>query len=367
VSSSQAQALVTLVKGDDPALRDREVQQVVDTLLGDDDRSLALDDHTIPGRRRGSSASATATSDDDAGGSDGESLELPVFSAIATALQSPPFMTTCRVVVVREIGNLAKDQAEWLASYLASPLDTSRLVLVTGGGKTPAALEKAIKAAKATTVGPQSEKTDEVLRSEAREAGVQLSAEATQHITDRLGEDAGRVHELVELLHSTYGEGTTLEAGQVDAYLGELGTAGRFDLANAIDKGDVARALEVLHRMLTATSARQDKPVHPLVVMAMLVSHYQRFLRLDDPSIVTKEQAAEVLGMRSAGGARFPLDAARRLGSSGIREAMGLLAQAELDLRGTSGADERTTVEILVARLAHLSRRTARPAARSRR
>jgi DNA polymerase-3 subunit delta len=357
--------LVTLVKGDDPALRDREVQRVVDELLGDDDRSLALDDHTIPGRRRGSTAAAAP--DDDGGGSDGESLELPVFTAITTALQSPPFMTSCRVVVVREIGNLSKDQAEWLAGYLAEPLDTSRLVLVTGGGKTPAPLEKAIKAAKVPSIGPQSEKTEEVLRSEARDAGVQLSAEAAQHITERLGEDAGRVPELVELLHSTYGETSMLDAHQVDAYLGELGTAGRFDLANAIDKGDVARALEVLHRMLTATSARQDKPVHPLVVMAMLVSHYQRFLRLDDPSIVTKEQAAEVLGMRSAAGARFPLDAARRLGSDGIREAMGLLAQAELDLRGTAGSDERTTIEILVARLAHLSRRHARPAARSRR
>ena len=176
-----------------------------------------------------------------------------------------------------------------------------------------------------------------------------------------------RVHELVELLHSTYGDDAQLDAEQVDAYLGELGTAGRFDLANAIDRGDVGAALEVLHRMLTATSARQDKPVHPLVIMAMLVSHYQRFLRLDDPAIVTKEQAAEVLGMKSAAGARFPLDAARRLGSDGLREAMGLLADAELDLRGNAGTDERTTVEILVARLAHLSRRHTRGAARSAR
>jgi DNA polymerase III subunit delta len=354
-------SLVTVVRGDDPALRDREVQRVIDGLLDGDDRSLALDDHTIPGRRR-----SAAGSDDDAPSGDGESLELPVFTAITTALQSPPFMTSCRVVVVREIGNLSKDQAQWLAEYLAAPLDTSRLVLVTGGGKTPAALEKAIKAAKAETIGPESEETGAVLQAEARDAGLRFSAEATRHITTRLGEDAGRVPELVELLRSTYGDGAALDAEQVDAYLGELGTAGRFDLANAIDKGDVATALEVLHRMLHATSARQDKPVHPLVIMAMLVSHYQRFLRLDDPSIVTKEQAAEVLGMRSAAGARFPLDAARKLGSSGLREAMGLLAQAELDLRGAAGTDDVTTIEILVARLAHLHRRSTRATTRSR-
>jgi DNA polymerase III delta subunit len=356
-------ALVTVVRGDDPALRDREVQRVIDELLGDDDRSLALDDHTMPGRRR---STAGASTDDEGPGGDGESLEVPAFASITTALQSPPFMTSCRVVVVRDIGNLSKDQAQWMADYVAAPLDTSRLVLVAGGGKTPAALEKAIKAAKAELVGPESEETGAVLQLEARDAGLKFSAEAARHITDRLGEDAGRVPELVELLRSTYGDGTTLDAAQVDAYLGELGTAGRFDLANAIDRGDVATALEVLHRMLHATSARQDKPVHPLVVMAMLVSHYQRFLRLDDPSIVTKEQAAEVLGMRSAAGARFPLEAARKLGSGGLREAMGLLAQAELDLRGAAGTDDMTTIEILVARLAHLHRRSTRPAARSR-
>ena len=116
----------------------------------------------------------------------------------------------------------------------------------------------------------------------------------------------------------------------------------------------------MLHRLLTATSAAQPKPLHPMQVMASLVFHYQRLLRLDDPAITTKEQAAEVLGMKSAGGARFPLEAARRLGTDGLREALGLLAQAELDLRGQSGLDERTVIDVLVARLAALSRRHAR-------
>ena len=90
--------------------------------------------------------------------------------------------------------------------------------------------------------------------------------------------------------------------------------------------------------MLTATSASQPKPLHPMQIMASLVFHYQRLLRLDDPSIATKEQAAAALGMKSAGGARFPLEASQRLGTDGLREAVGLLAQAELDLRGAERA-----------------------------
>ncbi len=250
-------------------------------------------------------------------------------------------MTECRVVVLREIGNLTAEQGKWLAEWIADPLDGVHLVLVAGGGRIPAALDKACKAG-AAVVGPAAEQTAAVLADAARAARLRLTPEAAARIATHLGDDAGRVPELIELLRATYGDGASLDVDEVAAYLGDLGTAGRFDLTNAIDRGELGTALEVLHRMLTATSASQPKPLHPMQVMASLVFHYQRLLRLDDPSIATKEQAAEVLGMRSAGGARFPLEAARRLGSDGLREALGLLAQAELDLRGQSGLDERT-------------------------
>ena len=357
---------ITLVQGSDPSLRDREVQRVVDELLAGVDRSLALDDHTIESRRRGAGSTDAETAvDDDDEPSTGASLELPTFAAVVNALQSPPFMTECRVVVVREIGNLTSEQGQWLAAWIGDPLDGVHLVLVTGGGRVPTALDKACKAS-GNVVGPAGEQTAAALASAVRDARLRLSSEASARIATHLGDDAGRVPELVELLRATYGDKATLDVDAVEAYLGELGTAGRFDLTNAIDRGELGTALEVLHRLLTATSASQPKPLHPMQVMASLVFHYQRLLRLDDPAITTKERAAEVLGMKSAGGARFPLEAARRLGSDGLREALGLLAQAELDLRGQSGLDERTAIDVLVARLAALSRRHARGTTRGR-
>jgi DNA polymerase III delta subunit len=281
------------------------------------------------------------------------------------ALQSPPFMTDSRVVVVRDIGNLTSEQGKWLAAWMEDPLEGVHLVLVAGGTRIPAALATACKAS-ATVVGSAGEQTSATLATAAKAARLRLSPEATARIVTHLGDDAGRVPELVELLRATYGDKSTLDVDDVEAYLGELGTAGRFDLTNAIDRGDLGAALEVLHRLLTATSAAQPKPLHPMQVMASLVFHYQRLLRLDNPAITTKEQAAEILGMKSAGGARFPLEAARKLGSDGLRDALGLLAQAELDLRGQSGFDERTAIDVLVARLAALSRRHARGTTRGR-
>ena len=354
----------TLVQGSDPSLRDREVQRVIEKLLDGIDRSLALDDHTIEGRRRAGAAEADAADDDD-DGSTGASLELPTFAAVVNALQSPPFMTECRVVVVRDVGNLTSEQGKWIAGWMDDPLEGVHLVLVSGGTRIPAALANACKAG-ATTVGATGEQTAALLATAAKAARLKLSSEASARIVTHLGDDAGRVPELVDLLCATYGDKATLDVDAVEAYLGELGTAARFDLTNAVDRGDLGASLEVLHRMLTATSASQPKPLHPMQVMASLVFHYQRLLRLDNPAITTKEQAAEVLGMKSPGGARFPLEAAKKLGSEGLREALGLLAQAELDLRGQSGFDERTAIDVLVARLAALSRRHARGTTRGR-
>jgi DNA polymerase III delta subunit len=236
------------------------------------------------------------------------------------------------------------------------------LVLVTGGTRIPAALAKAAKAnanVLGTTKDITQKDTAALLTSNARAARLRLSPHASDLIVTHLGTDASRVPELVELLLATYGANATLDANAVEGYLGDVGTSERFALTNAIDRGDLSAALEVLHRSVAATSASQPKPLHPMQVMASLVFHYQRLLRLDDPAITTKEQAAKKLGGNPAA-APFALAAARKLGSDGLREALGLLAQAELDLRGQSGFDERTAIDVLVARLAALSRRHAR-------
>ena len=221
-------------------------------------------------------------------------------------------MTECRVVVVREIGNLTTEQGKWLAAWMADPLDGVHLVLVAGGDAHTGRARQGGQGERPTSSGPAVSRPPACSRPRPRPRGCASAPTRRRASSTHLGDDAGRVPGARRAPRATYGDDATLDVDDVEAYLGELGTAGRFDLTNAIDRGDLGTALEVLHRMLTATSASQPKPLHPMQVMASLVFHYQRLLRLDDPAITTKEQAAEVLGMKSAGGARFPLEAARR-------------------------------------------------------
>jgi DNA polymerase-3 subunit delta len=351
---------VHLVRGEDPSLRDRLVESLVERLLDGEDRTLALEDHTIPSRRRAS------TDTEDGEESDAESVEQPVFRQVVTALESPPFMTSKRVVVVREIGGCTTEQVGVLLDWLARPIETTALVLVAGGGRASTKLLKAVTEAGGETHTPEAEArggrgesgpVGKQLAISARHAGVEISRDAVTLIERHFGEDAGRVPELVDLLHSTYGEGARLDVDDVEVYLGEAGTAPRYELANRIDAGDVPGSLAVLHRMMHSTSGAQPKPLHPLQIMATLQWHYRDLARLDDPTIATKEQAAAALGSKSPWAAKHRLDASRALGSEGLRSALGLLAQADIDLRGASGVPEQTVMEVLVARLAGLARR----------
>ena len=347
---------VHVVRGDDPILRDEAFNRLVDELLGDDDRSLALEEATVPGR---AAPGETGEGSEPTGA---EAREQAV-AATLNAAQSPPFMTERRVVVVRDAGNLVAADAEPLVAYLADPLETTELVLVLGGGRPPANLTKALKEVKANEVGPSSERTADVLKEHARDAGLKLDAAAAKRVAEHLGEEAGRVHQLVEVLAAAHGEGARIGVDDVEAYLGEQGSVPNYQLTNAIERGDIPGALAVLRRLMTATGPRQPRPLHPLQILGSLHGYHRRMLRLDDARVRSAKDAVAALGGRvKEYPARKALEQARALRADGLRQAFDHLWQADLDLKGARAIPQDAVLEVLVARLAQLAGRARRAA-----
>jgi DNA polymerase-3 subunit delta len=346
-------ARTCLVKGSDPLLRDRVVDELVAELLGGDDRSLALEEITIPGR-------AGAGDDPDAAGGSASGTESrdATLAALLNAVTSPPFMTERRIVVMRDAGALAAADAQRIIEYLDDPLDTTALVIVAGGGTIPAALVKKLKEVGADERAPASERTVDVLADRAQEANLRLKPDAAKRVVAHLGDDAGRVGSLVDVLAAAYGDDAVLTADDVAPYLGDAGTVPSYQLTNTIEAGEIAGALATLHRLLTVTSPQQPKPMHPLQVMGVLAGYYRRILRLDDPAVRTPADAVTALGGKvKEYPARKALEQARRLGGDGLREAFDALFRADLDLKGARGVPEDAVMEVLVARLARLAAR----------
>lgn len=322
---------VYLVRGDDPALRSEAVRNLVHELVGTGDASLTVEEHE-------------ATDDGDT-------------SAIADAAQTPPFLTERRVVVAREVSAYSSEALEPLLAYLENPLDTTALVLVSGDkGRMSQKLVNAVKKAGhivESGVPANKKGRDTWLAEQLKGAPVKLDPAAIRLVDAHLGEDLGRLTNLLESLAAAYGQGHRTSVDDIEPFLGEAGSVPPWELTDAIDGGRTDVAVGALHRMLTAGDR------HPLQIMATLHGHYGRMLRLDGAGIRDETEAATALGMK---GSTFPakkaLTQSRKLGHDGVAEAFRLLAEADLDLRNfRKDWPEQLVMEVLVARLSRLGGR----------
>jgi DNA polymerase-3 subunit delta len=316
---------VHVVSGDDPALSSSAAGDLVHRLVGDGDRTLMVDDF------------------------DGEDYEL---RAVVDAAQTPPFLTERRIVVARGVGRFTADEVAPLVALLADVLPSTEVVLVTTGGRLPKSLSDALKRAGAdvhSSAAPiKARDRANWFEDQVGAAGLRLDAHALNRLTTWLGEDAGRLSGILDTLVSAYGVGKLLRLADVEPFIGEAGGVPPWDLTDAIDKGDAAASLNALSRMMGGGER------HPLQVMAILHANYTKLLALDGSGARDEASAAAAMGIKPGFPARKALDQYRRLGGVKVVRAIGLLAQADLDLRGAKDWPDTLVMEVLVARLARL-------------
>lgn len=276
---------------------------------------------------------------------------------IVDAAQTPPFLADRRVVVARAVGRFSTADVAPLTAYLADPLATTVVVLVSGGGQLSRPLVEAVRKVGHVIEAdvPSGRGRSAWLATQLKHAPVRLDASATAAVSEHLGEDLSRLPGILATLASAYGAGSRLDADDVAPYLGAAGSVAPWELTDAIDRGDPAAAVGHLRRLVEGGGR------HPLVIMASLHTHFARMLRLDGaPDATDEKSAAAVLGLT---GSTFPakkaLLQARRLGTAGISRAIILLADADLALKGTIDWPGELVLEVLVARLAVASRRSS--------
>lgn len=320
---------IHLVKGADEILVSNALTSLVAELVGDEDRTLLVDEVVF----------------------DDKSEQIgPLIDAAST----PPFLTDRRIVVGRAVQHFSRqDDVAPLVRYLESPLDTTTLVIEWSGGRVPKTLAEAIKGAGGREVDTSpGRKSGEWIDAQLERSSLSFSVPAKRRLTDWLGENVNRLPALLATIETALGTGTSIGPDDLEGFLGvEEGGVPPWDLTDAIAGGNIGGSLDALHRMLGGGGR------HPLQIMATLTSHFGQVLALDSSEVATDQQAAELLGMK---GLSFPAKKARtqarKLGHDRVVEAIRLLADADLDLRGQRDLPDEVTLEVLVARLARLAR-----------
>lgn len=342
---------VCLIVGDDPILVGEAVSTAIDEFVGGGDRGLMLETLTEADYRN------------DEGGHEAARL--------LDAARTPPFLTDRRVVVGRHLSRFSrKEDYGSLLELLAESLGTTDLVLVWEKGIDPKvdrmpALPKALKEAAelagavvTQTAAPKGKAAGDWLRAHLDASPLQFDRAAAAAIEELLGEDRSRVVGLLRTLEGALGTEASVTPADVATYGGEAGSTVPWALDDAVDRGDVAAALDVLPRLIPYAGSPTERNGAAFRLLAVLHRRYANMLRLDGADVPDEKAAAQLLGMK---GSTFPakkaMQQSRRLGTEKLTQAIRLLARADLDLRGTKDWEPELVIEVLVARLAALSGR----------
>lgn len=312
-----------MFKGSDPALVGDAVTTQVRASVGTDDRSMVLEEF------------------------DGEYA----IAAVIEAAQTPPFIGDKRVVVARNVAQ-HKGDLDGLIAFVETAPDDVDLLLEWGSTAVSQRLLTAVKKAGGIVVDPSPPTSAGARRewwnTQISAHEVNLDAGAATLVAEWLGEDVARWPRLADALKVAYGP-VKITSEMLGPFLGGRGDVKPWDLTDAIDSGDARRAVIAVRRLMDAGER------HPLQILAQLHSHISRIARLDGKEVASRDEAEAVLGIKGYP-AEKALTAYRSLGTEGVRKAFELLATADFDVRGGTGLDDETVMDVLVARLARLGR-----------
>jgi len=330
---------VYLIRGDEPSIISRELEKLTQSLLEDEDKSLVVEE---------------LVEDDYQTDSGTYSIEC-----LVSAIQTVPFLTRKRIVIGRDFARFSKkEDLEALLAYMQNPIETNYLVLVWEKGaklqranQMPKSLVEVVNSLGEMIDVRVGRKVNAWIREQVGESSMMLDEASISMLEKSVGEEIARIPAILATLESVFGSGSDLQSSDIEPYIGQAGNVAPWELTNEIASGNTAAALGILSRM------QGNGAQHPMQILSFLSSHYYRILQLSSRNGITSEEAATLLGDKSAYRAKKTLSEANRLGPEKPKRAIQLLAEADVNLRGGTGIPAETVMEILVARLSTLYKR----------
>ena len=260
---------------------------------------------------------------------DSSELEL---GGITDAL-APSLFGDARIIVIKEIQDLAAELGEEIATYLQAPEESVELVLWHKGGVKGKALLEKIKKVKPTVVAcdvikKDGEKSD-FIRAEFKRLGRTISTEAVQALLDALGSDLRELGGACSQLAADVIGGKMIDETDVLKFQnGRVETSG-FDVADAALDGKRDVALIALRNALATGT-------DPVLITSALAGSLRTLAKVSSASRGAKSfDLAGPLGL-----APWQIDKARRQLSkwtpATLAGAVVAVAQADADIKGAA-------------------------------
>jgi len=273
------------------------------------------------------------------------------FAAIRGELETLPFLSPRRLVVVDKADPFVTRHRAALEKYVSNPASTGILVLDVASWPANTKLAKALAgdATISCKVLPVRRLPEWCVQRAQSARGKQLVSSAANLLVDLVGADMGQLEQELAKLAVYVGAGKRIDAEDVDKLVGHSRTENVWIIFDAIANGRVGEALAILDRLVEQGEA----PLGLLGAFGSQLRPLARAYRLNERGMPL------AAALEQAGVPPFRLRSAeqqlRHLGRRRAERLFDWLLEADLGMKGSSQLPERTQLERLVLQLARPS------------
>ena len=257
-------ATVYCLYGEDEYRREQALNQLLDVLLAKDARDLNLD-QIQPG-------------------------EAGTHSILGSA-RTLPFVASRRVILIRGVEELSRDQQEELLLYLNDPCPTSCLVLTARRldlrTRLAAILQK--KGVLLRFDRLEADSLKESLLAAAKEQGVRLRPDAIGLLMALVGDDFRQLIYNIEKVALFVGEREEIRADDIEAMVGETRVRSIFQLTDAVS----GRNLDLALRCLTSLLQSGEEPLAIIGMLARQIRLLVQAKALEEQSVPVSRMTQE--------------------------------------------------------------------------
>lgn len=271
---------------------------------------------------------------------------------IREAAEMLPMMADRRVVLVRDIQEMALSELDELEEYFEAPSETTCLILHahTAGDRNSIDGRRSIfRTLKSNAEVCEFEalyenEVGDVVRKHAQQKGLNLDREASAFLIEAVGTDIATLDRALEKIDLFVGDGDDprhVSRQQVEAVTAETRVRSVFDLTDALGERAYQEALKILDNMLLSGE-------DAIPILYMIARHFRLVDRLHDPDIRQKDKGSQASAL---GVPYFFVDDYRRhartFSSDDVADIRERLLETDEALKST-GLDDRTLLESLL-------------------
>jgi DNA polymerase-3 subunit delta len=269
------------------------------------------------------------------------------FSAIRGELETLPFLSPRRLVIIEKADPFVTKHRAVLEKYVANPAATGVLVLDVTSWPATTKLAKALAGdATITCKAPSAQKLPDWCVQRAAAHGKQLTAQAARMLVDLVGPEMGLLDQELAKLAIYVGDAKRINPDDVDKLVGHSRGENMWKIFDAIAAANPAEALTILDRLLD----QGEEPLRILGAFSMQLrrlAQAHRMTQQGNPLLPALEQAGvPPFGIKSAE------QQLRHLGPGRAERLYDWLLEADLGLKGSSQLPPRTLLERLIVQLA---------------